>query len=71
MTKATKIAICAILISTAFQLSIFSYSFSHPSVNRIVTGSFFLNMVLYPAVFRYHSRKMESAGANSSELPRN
>ncbi len=71
MAKATKLAISALLICGVLQLTLLFYSFSHPSVKGLVTASFFVTMVCYPAIFRYHSRKMKSSGAQSSQSSRN
>jgi hypothetical protein len=71
MASATKKAICAVVLFAAFQLTLFFYSFSHPSANGLVTGSFMLTMIFYPAVFRYHSQKMKALKNQSAELPPN
>jgi ABC-type phosphate transport system permease subunit len=70
MESATKNAICAIVIFSVFQLTLFFYSFSHPSANGLVAGSFMLTMIFYPAVFRYHAQKMKALKNRSAELPR-
>jgi hypothetical protein len=71
MPNATKKAIFAVLICAALQVTLLFYSFSHPSAHGLVTASFLLAIVFYPAVFRYHANKMKALRNRSSELRRN
>lgn len=71
MTKVTKQAVCAVVAFAAVQVALVFYSTSHPSVNSLITASCVLSIVLYPAIGRYHERKMRTSGARSSEATRN
>jgi hypothetical protein len=71
MTKATKLAVGAVMIFAAIQVALVFYSTCHPSVNGLVTASCLLSIVLYPAIGRYHAKKVKAFSGQSSELPRN
>jgi len=61
--------IAAVVICFAIQLTLLFYSFSHPSVNNLVTASFLFIMIIHAAV--YHAHKMKTSSRRSFELPFN
>ena len=70
MTKITMLAVGAVVIFAAIQISLVFYSACHPSVNGLVTGSCVMSIVLYPAIIGYHAKKVKAFSGRSSDLPR-
>lgn len=67
--SATKKAIAAVAIFAIIQLILLFYSFSHPSVDGLVTSSFMLSLIFYPIVWDYHARKMKGSEKECSASP--
>ena len=66
MVNATTKAVAAVSICALIQLILLFYSFSHPSVDGLVTSSFVFTIVFYPMVFEYHARQMKTSEKRSS-----
>jgi hypothetical protein len=60
--------IAVVVICFAIQLTLLFYSFSHPSVNDLVTASFLFIMVIHAAVFEYHAHKMKTSSRRSLRI---
>jgi hypothetical protein len=70
MTKVTMLAVGAVAIFASVQVALVFYSTCHPKVNGLVTAMCSMSIVLYPAIFRYHAKKMKAFSGRTSELPR-
>jgi hypothetical protein len=64
--SATTKAIAAVVIFAVTQLTLLLYSFSHPGISGLVTGSFVLSIIFYVVVFDYHALAMRTSGKRSS-----
>ena len=59
MSVTTK-AVSAISVYGLGQITLWSYSLSHPKIESLLNLSFLFGMVFYAAVFDYHAKRVKT-----------